>query len=151
MTDWYKKLIWGWTTGRKCNVAYFAGLFDGEGSINIITPTGSRYAWALSCAVKMTNSRELMAEMKAAFGGNTGEKWSYRRNGNKPQYYWQVRARLAGKFLAAVYPFLRVKKEEAEVAIRFQQTIRTSRGARHLTEEETSFRMARKLELEALR
>ncbi len=135
--------------------AYFAGLFDGEGSINIVRGVSGkrnearRSSWGVVCSVKMTDEETIKA-MRDCFGGNMGEKYSYRRNGNKPQFYWQTRAKSAMAFLRKIYPYLKIKKREADIAFLFEGEITRGYSVR-LNNEQQARRENLKLQLESLR
>jgi len=57
-----------------------------------------------------------------------------RRENWKPQWEWKLEAGKAMEFLKLVYPYLRLKKPQAEIAIKFQE-MRRGQG-HHLNDEE---------------
>lgn len=90
------------------NLAYVAGLMDGEGSIgftrsrNVVIPR-----------VSITNTDlELLEDLKAAFGGHiqkltrTNDKW-------KTAYAWVLNNSKAVDFIEKIELWLRVKKEQS--------------------------------------
>lgn len=105
------------------DLAYIAGVFDGEGSIVITTRgVGNRRKLGLHLFVCLVNTDENVLRMvQASLGGNL-----YKRPrtgiGTKPVYTLQWSAASAAVMLSELYPFLRVKKGKAEVALRFQET-----------------------------
>lgn len=103
-------------------LAYFAGFFDGEGSISILEhtkPTGYRYM-RLLVQVGCTNL-EVLEWFQLRFGGNI---YNHKRNGNRKQCYtWQLHSRMAANALMLMQPYLLVKVEQARLALEFQETM----------------------------
>ena len=104
--------------------AYMAGFFDGEGCVTISRPH-SRSNYQLEVNIGNTN-REVLEWIQRNYGGRLHAL-------RKPTYYkpysvWQVSGEEAIHFLQLVLPFLKVKREEAELAIRFPLWGRQGRG-----------------------
>jgi len=99
--------------------AYLAGLFDGEGCIYLYHTT-KEY---LALEVRLGVVQKYIAQYyQLAFGGsihteNYLHKDCYRR---RPMWYWQAPSLIAERFLKSVYPYLIIKKPQAEVALKFQ-------------------------------
>lgn len=100
---------------------YMAGLFDADGWVNIEkkkSRTPPRYN--LNVGFNMCLG-EALQKAHSQWGGylkyfdNPGRKITHR-----PYWRWQVQARKAVVFLKAVEPFLILKKERVELALRFQ-------------------------------
>ena len=102
--------------------AYAAGILDGEGTISIrkqrASPRGYNptfYAWV---SVYNTN-QDVMRWLKARFGGQ------YRPRKHKPGhrtcYVWLVTGKSERLFLEAVYPYLIIKRRQADLAFRLYQ------------------------------
>lgn len=134
----------------RTDLAYFAGLFDGEGCVvvHVNKSTNERRSpqHQLLCQVTMADS-PVIQSLKDAFDGNV----SIRRAKNplhKTLYQWSVTANKAKVFLEAVQPFLRVKKYEAWLGLEFveQKTNRVGNG--YLAEEELALREGFKLALQ---
>lgn len=128
-------------------LAYMAGLFDGEGCIQIVKNKGNgRGRHYLRCSLEMTNE-ELPKSLQAYFGGTVR-----RRNLPLPrqnQWEWKTTTNTAYLFLKAIYPYLRLKKVEADVALEFQKSMHTC--PTRLTEEELTIREAQRLLLSSLK
>lgn len=75
----------------------------------------------LRAEIKMTSALPL-EEFKQRYGGSFIPLKELNNPGWKPQYSWQITGSGALAFLKEVRPFLRVKREEADVAIHFQET-----------------------------
>jgi hypothetical protein len=105
------------------DLAYIAGFFDGEGSITIHhnagkSPRGLSPNHTLQVSVANTDPR-VIVWLRDCFGGRTVmrpskvAKWRH-------VLQWIVRSNAAAEFLKAILPFLRMKREQAEIAIIFQ-------------------------------
>jgi hypothetical protein len=112
---------------------YTAGLLDGEGSVVIAKkkprkPT-QKTTYELSVGVGVCN-KEAMEKLGDDFGASP-----YLKNRTKPKgkeywsdyYYLQLHGNNAVRFLQQINPYLRIKKNRAELAFRFQQRM----NARH--------------------
>lgn len=102
-------------------VDYYAGFFDGEGSIGIYR--NGRGAWHLRTQLTQNISPEttaLLTEMRDLYGGNlaTMHNHIYRGGG---AYNWQLNGEGAADFLLAVVPSLRLKQDQAMFAIAWQK------------------------------
>ena len=99
----------------KTNVEYLAGLFDGEGCITIRKQrdiSAKRgYTYALLVDVSQKRSAVLF-EYKTRWGGSIGK--------GKRCDRWQVYSSKAKYALKDLAPYLIVKREEAIIAIEFQ-------------------------------
>lgn len=151
-------------------LAYFAGLFDGEGSIMITkqnrigkTPWHKSPNYILMLNIAMTN-REIIESWKTFFQVgwfSIRPEHKYKNAKNefstaKTSYYWAVKGNKALQVLHRLLPFLKVKKKQAEIGIKFQEskplTLRTtSRGCfAQLSKEELSYREDARLQLKLL-
>jgi hypothetical protein len=114
----------------KTELAYAAGIVDGEGCISF--HTGETY----SIMVVVVNTSEWLVQwLQTSFGGAV-----YHRHGEcesrgwKPIHHWTIASEEALGFLKLVYPYLRLKKPQAEIAIKFLE-MRGSKGRRLTTTE----------------
>ena len=97
---------------KKSLVAYAAGLIDGEGCITC-SWTGNRLLTRL--AINMT-THEWVDLIVGLFGGNV---MLYLPRSNRPVYIWTLSNMNQMHYvLKLVLPFLRVKKDQAQLAIR---------------------------------
>lgn len=103
------------------NVAYLAGIIDGEGCITIGKTTKGRYSggtridWRLILDIT-NNDRTLMQWLEDTFGHIV--ETSYRRRSNRSNSYgWTASGRQCQELLEIVLPFLKVKKAQAELAL----------------------------------
>jgi hypothetical protein len=103
-------------------VAWAAGFFDGEGCISIAKPvnkrkTGKVYVTYALQAIIAQRDRRPLEVLVGLFGGNIT---SVKIHGST---YWYLRKHgvKAVAMLEQLLPFLVLKKEQAELAIRFQK------------------------------
>lgn len=124
------------TRGKsKALLAYTAGLFDGEGYITIlragihkslINPTH-----ILAVGMSLTD-KPTIERLKEQFGGSV--VLDPRIYPNRRQVFmWRMSGPSAVDFLRGVYPFLRIKHPQADIAFRFQvlKSKRWGRGKIH--------------------
>lgn len=114
------------------NKGYFAGLFDGEGCIRIhkyIAKTDKNPKHTLRCSISITNPMVLLL-FKKRFGGNIRIRLE-RSEKNKRQWAWEIANKKAFIFLKVIYPYLIIKKEEAKLAMYFQENEIIEQGSNH--------------------
>jgi hypothetical protein len=103
--------------------AYAAGVIDGEGCIRINKhkPWKRRknYAYSLWVSVGETEG-QMVRFLYGNFGGHVYERKPKKPN-HRPFLTWTIHSGKAREFLKCIYPFLRTKKKQAEIAIRFQE------------------------------
>lgn len=100
-------------------LAYIAGFFDGEGYIGITFRQGKGYRWR-TLQAKVGNTNEWVINyLKFSFGGSIYKRKVY---GNQRQSFdWTLVGNQAASFLKLILPFLKLKRPQAEIAIRFQE------------------------------
>jgi hypothetical protein len=100
--------------------AYFAGFFDGEGSISITfqQPPGRRRTHVLQVAAGQCD-RAAIEAMRDAFGGRVYPRRS--EPGRRPFWHWIASAAVAEAALREMLPYLVVKREQATLALRFRE------------------------------
>lgn len=102
--------------------AYFAGFFDGEGSVYAASRGGrgrsANRRPSPTIAVCITNTNlEVLEWHRKLFGGSISAK---RRKARwRQQYQWMLWARDAGRFLALIRPFLIVKADVVDAALEY--------------------------------
>ena len=129
---------------KRTDLAYIAGLFDGEGCIRIgrckkISERTPSYS--LNCSLSIGN-QYLPELLRMYFGGGIRE-----RNlppPRKKQWDWQIHGENAIAFLKDIYSYMVLKKNQADVAFRFQASIRDRKNANRyrLTDKEKIVREA---------
>ena len=97
------------------SLEYLAGLFDGEGSIFLAQ--GKKYYY-LRVGINITH--ELTPRLfHKCFGGNLGIIPP--KGNSKQQWYWRAAGEDALSFLITIYPYLIIKRGQAELGIKFQE------------------------------
>jgi hypothetical protein len=113
-------------------IAYIAGLFDGEGSISILRNEYNRVARRgfprYDLCISICNQHHgVLKEVQAEFGGSLGS--------NGSSYYWRASSLKAKIFLEAVQPYLKIKKPQLEIVLLFQE-LKSQHGTSKMTEDE---------------
>jgi hypothetical protein len=101
--------------------AYWAGLFDGEGSVGINRKAirGKQKRFSYQCEAKLTMCDEdIVYAFSAAFDGTFGVRYPKKANVSVA-YTSGLGGRKCLAFLTKILPHARVKKKEIEVAIEY--------------------------------
>lgn len=109
---------------RKVDLAYAAGIIDGEGCISIIKNKDPRcrrgFSYRMNVQVGM-GYKEIPEWLYKSFGGRLNivkrEYATYRREISM----WGLSAQEALRFLYLISPYLKEKSEQAKIAIEFQK------------------------------
>ena len=106
-------------------LAYLAGIFDGEGWVHINKTSSPRSMklwervtpnFALNCGI--TNSHKGVLEIfQKLFGGSIYDRTAFRI------YDYRIDRRMAAEMLNKLLPYLVIKKEQARIAVEFQETL----------------------------
>jgi hypothetical protein len=99
---------------------YLAGIIDGEGCISISKGTINHRQQSIRIRVANTNF-ELIDWLHTQFGGKTN--YIKKKGNRRPQKMWSVLARKAAILLREIQPYLIVKREQAKIALLFQETV----------------------------
>ncbi len=133
---------------RKIDLAYMAGIFDGEGSLSI-TKSKRLKCWNASynvrASVQMCNAY-IPNLFRMAFGGAIC--YQPPNGTHRATWRWHLETRNIIAFLEALLPYLHLKRDEAELAIQFQmqkKTKRTSQGNPYTSAEIAIFEAERLL------
>jgi len=127
-------------------ISYIAGLFDGEGSINILR---HKNYFSLTAAIGLTH-KSTIDWLSSIIGGHIRiSKKSNKKH--RTQYHWTVCSNQAAKFLRTIEPYLIIKRKECRVALRFQNIMEENRCGQKLSAKMINQRKELKNELEQLR
>jgi hypothetical protein len=113
--------------------AYLAGFIDGEGCISIVKQTKKESRnpyYRLSLIVSQTNYEFLQHWQQLVGIGKMNEKM-YQTMASEHcarAWDWRVSTGDAAELLESLLPYLRIKKTEAEIAIKFQRGFQRSSG-----------------------
>ena len=137
---------------KKSLISYAAGYFDGEGCVYFRTRINSNLNVGLG--IDCRNSDKALNLFKGLFGGTVFIRYSNRDK--KCFFHWVLQdAKKIKKALKLMYPFLRLKKEQAEIGIRLCDRIlvgirkRLRNGCRSLSnhEKDKRFELDSKLDV----
>ena len=116
----------------EAEIAYTAGLFDGEGSITL-TPIRSTRFPSPQVAVA-SNDREVLEWLKAQFGGSISTKQP-RRPTHSVSYDWRLTDRRALGFLRQIRPYLKIQRKIKRVDLLLSEYVLcTPRNGRYTDE-----------------
>jgi len=126
-----------WT---KTEIAYLAGIIDGEGSIYIqCRKVGNHLSFFPRFQIVNTN-KELMYWIHKKFGGILVEKDRSKHNKIwRLQYEWITNRHIMDQLLKLIFPFLICKKEHAKIMMEFRKTFLQKKSF-HISSEELSLR-----------
>lgn len=129
------------------DLAYAAGLLDGEGTIGIMCKRRGLSTWhELVIATTLIDGQDLLPALAQTFGGTA---IPYKHPQGHYYWRWTLYTREAARFLAAVSPYLRLKQQQAEIALEFAR-LPHMRGAQRLPKELIVERERLRLALKAL-
>ena len=102
---------------KKTDLAYTAGIIDGEGCIRIQIDESSYRHSRMYVTVSSTD-QWLCQYLKMAFGGRLYSKHLEHR---RASWEWVLGGKYAVPFLESILPYLHLKRPQAELAIQFQK------------------------------
>lgn len=107
-----------WT---KAELAYLAGIVDGEGSFSLAPTRKSSHIYVCRLSVGNTNPL-IIAWLRRYFGGNVASE--HRQNPkHKPVWRWTASGSELTRITEAVLPFLVGKVEQARIILAYRQTL----------------------------
>lgn len=125
-------------------LAYLAGIIDGEGSIILWKAKGDpKLRGQFNLRINISSTDKILIDwIYENFGGRCYECNAPSRKANphwKKQYIWTVPRPNILQFLKKIHPFLIIKKERCEVAIKFRETF--AKRERNLSKETFDLRL----------
>lgn len=114
---------------REIDMAYMAGFFDGEGCIHLGRYRKGKSSASLTIILVQKESEpivlasELWPQGKITVAHRNQEQ-------NKGKSYWQFKlhGKAAADALAEMFPYLRGKRDQAKLAIDYQDTLNAFKG-----------------------
>ena len=137
---------------KNTKLAYLAGFFDGEGCISITKGKNHLGNIQYSLRVIVSNTNDYVLQLyKFSFGERI-----QKRKHNKPEwrdcYAWELSSNRAYDFLKCVYPYLALKKPQADLAFEFQKNQSNYAGSNlKLNDKELSIREAQRILMQDLK
>ena len=114
-----------------CDLAYIAGLFDGEGMVGVYPQSkrvskgvrrgANNQSYLLKVAIKMGNAESVLQWLHLVFGGTklSLEDRSTDGRARTPMLGFQIHSGEAARFLKTIRPWLKVKDKQADLALEF--------------------------------
>ena len=130
---------------------YIAGLFDGEGSISIAKQKraiGKNPGYHLTVCLGFRHGIEILHKIRKYYGGVI-QIAKYGKLKERAYPRWYVKQNQAYRFLKDILPLLIIKREVAELGIKFYEETKKRTG-RELTEAEIRKREEMKLKIKEL-
>ena len=102
------------------DLAYTAGIIDGEGYIGIKRHKKPEYNWNYNVRLQVTNTdKTLMDWLLIKWGGHIYSRLG-RTERHAPQYIWTLNCQDSVDMLQQLLPYLVIKQKQAQLAIGFQ-------------------------------
>jgi len=133
---------------KKTDLAYMAGIVDGEGYISLARRNSKRNKNGIRYDIQIgvTNTNKWLLEtFRFTFGGSISKKKKgYEKSLPSSQdcFNWQASNQQALITVKALLPYLRLKRPQAELAITFCGTLSTSYRSGGVPEEVIAVREA---------
>lgn len=99
------------------DVAYIAGFFDGEGCVRIKRANQGGNSYYVTATITNSN-KEILEYIKDIFGGKVRKA---EKKANKTIYHYELSSSEAVDMLKILIGFLREKRTQAELAIKFHE------------------------------
>jgi hypothetical protein len=124
----------------EAQISYLAGIVDGEGTMYIQRRLDNG-SWTYWTRLQICNTNpHLIDWIKTTFGGLVYKKErSHIKRNWKTQFEWYSKISMVDVLLPLLYPYLIVKKPQAEVMMQFRKTFE-KRKTRKLTQEMQTLR-----------
>lgn len=127
------------TTHSVAQIAYLAGLIDGEGCFYIGNVKQGRYGSGMQwhSMLKITSCDEvLIIWLENIFGGakDSRYRWTSKKKFTRPVYNWQATGAMLDYLLPQVLPFLIIKKQHCEIMMKYRLTSKNI-GSKRLSDE----------------
>lgn len=106
---------------NKTLYAYFAGVVDSDGSISIKKSSrearkGECLNWTFSIRISISQvTNDVQSLLKEEFGGSLGHHKN--KVSKKRLWRWDIRHKQAETFLRCIYPYLIIKRKQAELLL----------------------------------
>lgn len=102
-------------------LSYVAGIVDGEGCLQIREQLVQRKYKHICMDVEVCNtSKRLIDFLHDTFGGH---RYTGKRPNRKIYYRWKVSSAQAEAFLRLIYPYLLIKKEQADICFALRKSM----------------------------
>ena len=107
-------------------LAYLAGIFDGEGSVSILRCKRGDHRASYSLRVSVANTHlPTLDTLKEMFGGGISQK---DKTHQRDCWSWYCGGKVAARCLRTLLPYLRIKVQQAEMGVAFQEEQQRNRA-----------------------
>lgn len=122
MADFYERKNYS-----VAQLAYLAGIIDGEGCIYIGNHSSNKESGAkyYQTLIKISSTDICLIDwLMNIFGGLRGEYTPSQmsKNGRRQVYFWQVTGERLTHLCELIYPFILIKKDELEIMLKMRAT-----------------------------
>ena len=115
------------TTIEPTTLAYLAGMIDGDGYISITRSTHSKYLY-FGAQVGIAGTRREPHDLAASLWGGAVNKYIPKNPKHRPQFQWCRTGRGAVEVVQAIYPYLLIKQEQAELVLELAEHLEFSKS-----------------------
>ena len=106
---------------KKTDLAYIVGIIDGEGCIGIAHRKTKHHGVYYSANVSVAMVEEYIERwLQMSFGGSVCIQRA-RKKTHRDCYRWYITSKQAVDFLQAILPYLKIKRPQAEIAIKVEK------------------------------
>lgn len=132
-----------YTNHTIAQIAYLAGIIDGEGCLYIGRVKQGKYGsgWQWHVLLKVTSCDEaLILWLEQTFGGSKDSRyrWTSKKKFTRPVYNWQATGEMLDYVLSVIEPYLIIKKPQCDVIKRYRKTCKNIGSQRlpdHINEQ----------------
>lgn len=112
---------------RDVDLAYLAGVIDSDGYITVHRSVRNGKAY-YAARIGIAGTRRQPHDLAASFWGGTVSLYTPKDPNHRSQYQWSRTGDGAVGPIEAVRPYLRVKSEQARIALEVQEHVQFGRG-----------------------
>ena len=135
---------------KRTDLAYVAGIVDGEGCIDIVSRNrpGHKSPDSTLRVTVVSTDQWLCQMLRFGFSGAVRER-KVDKSRQMRQWDWRIERGKARDFLKLILPYLHLKKPQAELGIKFQEA--KGRSTHGLTDNERAVEEAQKILLQTMK
>lgn len=108
-------------------LAYLAGVIDSDGYITVHRSARNGRAY-YAARVGVAGTRRQPHDLAASLWGGTVSLYVPQNPGHRGQYQWSRTGDVAADIILQIQPYLRVKHEQARIALEVQEHVQFGRG-----------------------
>lgn len=110
-------------------LAYAAGVFDGEGHIQIRQRFNKKGTCYHTLGLTMANTNEEVVDwfLERFHGSKSFDNRTLRNDRHKPMWMWKCNSLTAEAVLRAISPYMIIKREQAQIALALRDTFQVDK------------------------